>query len=476
MIQLKESIHLPMPVDQVFGYVTDFSHIQDWDPGVVSSIKTAAGRPGTGTTFDLVLRFGPFRPQMTYTIIAYTPNSRVVLKGRADSFMATDTIDFSATETGTRIDYQADIEFFGVQKHVKRILTPMIKSAGKKAMQGLEKRLNPHKLQSYPTTWPESGSSIVDFLADHTILPGMLMFSSLGYAISKRFWSPLNESLADQQVVLTGATSGIGKAAAFQLALKNAGLTLVARDKQKADRVTQEIIEQTGNPKIDYIVADLSLIREVKQAADQLMHQKKTIDVLINNAGALFNERRDTGEGFEQTFATNLLGVFHLTQCLKPALIESAQAKGRARIINVSSGGMYTQKIKLSDLQNREGPFDGAKAYARAKRGMVILTKLWARELAEKGVAVHAMHPGWVDTPGIRTSLPRFHARLRPILRTPLQGADTIVWLAVSPEARESTGMFWLDRRPHETVVFPQTGESEKQRYQLLAMLTDLTA
>ena len=95
---------------------------------------------------------------------------------------------------------------------------------------------------------------------------------------------------------------------------------------------------------------------------------------------------------------------------------------GNARIINVSSGGMYTQKIDVDDLQNKEVPYDGAKAYARAKRGIVILTMLWAKRLKQKGIVAHAMHPGWVDTPGIESSLPGFHSMTKSILRTPEQG------------------------------------------------------
>ncbi|HKK00106.1 MAG TPA: SDR family NAD(P)-dependent oxidoreductase [Desulfotignum sp.] len=324
--------------------------------------------------------------------------------------------------------------------------------------------------KAYGKAFFRSGTSWLDYLADHAILPGMLLFSRFGYSLARRFWTEPAGTLYGRKVVLTGGTSGIGKAAAFRLAEKKAFLTIIARNKKKAQQVQQEIVEKTGNPHVDYLLADLSLMQDIAHAARELQDKKKSIDILINNAGALFNERRETSEGIEQTFATDLLGVFYLTELLKKSLARSPGA----RIINVASGGMYTQKIAVDDLENRQGPYNGSKAYARAKRGVVILTRLWAAQLKEHGISVHAMHPGWVDTPGIERSLPEFHALVNRILRTPDQGADTIVWLAVSEKAGQSTGRFWLDRRPHETVVFPGTGESEKERQVLWNRLQDM--
>jgi dehydrogenase/reductase SDR family member 12 len=130
---------------------------------------------------------------------------------------------------------------------------------------------------------------------------------------------------------------------------------------------------------------------------------------------------------------------------------------------------MYTQRIGGDDLQSARGEFDGATAYARAKRAQVILTELWARRLEGRGVVVHAMHPGWADTPGVETSLPRFYRLTRPLLRTPEQGADTIVWLGAADEPGRSTGRFWHDRRPRPTHLLPWTRETRQEREQLWA-------
>ncbi len=474
MIRLKESVLVERPLDYVFRYTSDFSHIQEWDPGVVSSALCRPDKTAAGTAYDLVLRFGPFRPKMTYEILEYRPFSKVVLQGRADSFSATDTIVFTRTASGTQIDYQADIRFHGVGNHMERILSPVMKQIGKKAMAGLEKKLAGTKTRSKKTMWFQSGSGLLDYLADHSIVPGMFMFSRFGYDLSQRFWTEPNGTLYGKKIVLTGGTSGIGKAAAFKLAEKKAFLTIIARNRAKAEQVQKEIVEKTGNPHIDFLIADLSLKQDIRNAAAKLKSAKKSIEILINNAGALFNERKFTSEGLERTFATDLFGVFYLTQLLKDAFKPS----GDARIINVSSGGMYTQKIDAEDLENSQGQFNGAKAYARAKRGVVILTRIWAEQFKKHGISVNAMHPGWVDTPGIERSLPEFHQLVKPILRTPEQGADTIVWLASSKRAGQYTGLFWLDRRPHETAVFPGTRESKNDRgtlwHNLNAMAADM--
>ena len=153
--------------------------------------------------------------------------------------------------------------------------------------------------------------------------------------------------------------------------------------------------------------------------------------MLVNNAGALPSERTLSVDGIELTFATNVLGPFLLTNLLIPLLKKSTPA----RIVNVSSGGMYTQRIHLDDLQMAHEEFDGATAYARTKRAQVILTELWAERLQGTGVVAHAMHPGWADTPGMKSSLPRFYGATKRLLRTPQEGADTIVWLGAAARA-----------------------------------------
>jgi NAD(P)-dependent dehydrogenase (short-subunit alcohol dehydrogenase family) len=277
-------------------------------------------------------------------------------------------------------------------------------------------------------------------------------------------------SLRGKTAIVTGATSGLGQAAARQLAELGGRVVLIGRNPDKAAAVQQEIIAATGNPDVTVEIADLSLLAEVRQLARRLLEQESRINILVNNAGVLLNERSVTAEGIETTLAINLLAPFLLTNLLLPRLKQSAPA----RIINVSSGGMYTSGIVVDDLQYQQGDYNGSMAYARTKRGLVILTELWAERLKDSGVVVHAMHPGWADTPGVESSLPLFHKLIKRLLRTPEEGADTITWLAASREAGKVSGYFWLDREPHITHVLPGTQESAEDRQRLWAALAQL--
>jgi NAD(P)-dependent dehydrogenase (short-subunit alcohol dehydrogenase family) len=190
------------------------------------------------------------------------------------------------------------------------------------------------------------------------------------------------------------------------------------------------------------------------------------LDVLVNNAGVMPPSRQLTADGVELAFATNVLGPFVLVDRLTPHLGTGA------RVVNVSSGGMYAQRLR-ADLQSAD--YRPVRAYARTKRAEVVLTELWADRLSGRGVVVHAMHPGWADTPGVSSSLSTFAKVAGPILRTPDQGADTIVWLGGAPEALAATGLFWHDRRPRPTHLLPGTKETEEDRRRLWDLCVSLS-
>jgi len=296
-------------------------------------------------------------------------------------------------------------------------------------------------------------------------------FTNLGYRLSARDFDDFEADMTGQTVVITGATAGLGLATARQLAGYGARLVIVGRNPEKTHRVQDEIRAATGAD-VTYQIADLSSMSEVGTLADRLLASEPRIDVLINNAGALFPERSITDEGLERSLATNLLGHFILTNRLIPRLIESAPS----RIINISSGGMYSQRIATDDLLFEKGEYTGSAAYARTKRGQVILTELWAEQLRETDVVVNSMHPGWARTPGVADSLPGFNRFMGPFLRSPEEGADTMVWLAAAPEAGEFTGQFLLDRTPRDTHMTTRTRETPEERQQLWDRLEQLSA
>ena len=273
--------------------------------------------------------------------------------------------------------------------------------------------------------------------------------------------------------MITGTSSGLGYASALELAQRGCELTLVMRNPARAKQVRKELIEKTGNRKISIEIADLNLLADVDALADRLLAAGKPIDVLINNAGALFDSLQTTDEGLERSVALLLLSPYRLTLALKPLLLS---AKAGARVINVVSGGMYSQRLSMKNLVATEpDSFSGATAYARAKRALMIVTQRWAKDWKSEGIVVNAMHPGWADTPGVETSLPRFHSLTRFALRSPAEGADTIVWLAAATEAGTVSGELFLDRQPQPLHLMNSTRETDQSRRELFQYLEDYT-
>jgi NAD(P)-dependent dehydrogenase (short-subunit alcohol dehydrogenase family) len=308
--------------------------------------------------------------------------------------------------------------------------------------------------------------------ADRFVPTALSRFTKRGYSRGrKKLFKPMSRYMGDKHVVLTGATAGLGEASARFLARKGAELTLVVRNRDKGEALVNELKDTTGNEAIHLEIADLSLMADVDRVVASLNKRGKAVDVLINNAGALFNPRQETDEGLEKSFALLLLGPYRLTEGLKPLLKKAADERGEARVINVVSGGMYIQKLRAWDLQNEEDKYSGSVAYARCKRALMIKTEQWAEDWAGDNIAVNAMHPGWADTPGVESSLPEFHKLTRLVLRSPEQGADTINWLAVATEAGRVTGRLFLDREPRTTHLTSSTRESAESREQLREFL-----
>jgi NAD(P)-dependent dehydrogenase (short-subunit alcohol dehydrogenase family)/carbon monoxide dehydrogenase subunit G len=464
MTRLQETLEISRPIDEVFQYTANFANIEQWDPGVTESAKLSPGPVGVGTEFRVVVKSGLGTMPMHYVVTTCEPPTRIVLEGRGGAIHAIDDIQFATTTTGTRIAYTADITFSGWMGLVEPFLQGMLDRIGKNAIAGLRVALTEEP--PAPTA-----PGLINSIADRLILPGMLGFTHLGYRWRKRSWKPLSASLAGKTAVVTGATSGLGRITAERLAELGARVILIGRNVEKTEQARREISANTGNAVVVAQIADLSLLSEVRRLADRLLQDEPQIHLLINNAGVLLNTRTTTAEGIETTLATNLLAPFLLTNRLIPRLVASAPA----RIINVSSGGMYTTAIAADDLQYDKGVYDGSRAYARTKRALVILSEQWAERLRDRGVVVHAMHPGWADTPGVETSLPTFYRLTKRFLRTPAEGGDTIVWLAAAPEAGRVSGLFWLDREPHITDVLPGTQASPEQRRQLWDALSRLS-
>jgi dehydrogenase/reductase SDR family protein 12 len=305
-------------------------------------------------------------------------------------------------------------------------------------------------------------------LVDPTIL---LSFDRTGYRIHSLAFRPgdLDVDLSSRRCLVTGANSGIGYETALALADLGAEVDLLCRSRERGERARERIREQTGNSRVGVEEVDLSSLASVRAAGERLA--ARPVDVLVHNAGLLPDERIETEDGFELTWAVHVLGPHLLTRALRPALERSPEA----RVVWVSSGGMYARRLELDDTSWRKRPYDGVTAYAETKRAQVVLSELWAERLRGTRVLVNAMHPGWAETPGVRSSLPTFFQLTQWILRTPAEGADTAVWLAASEPARAFSGRFFFDRAPRRTHLLPFTRESESDRRRLWRLCEKLT-
>ena len=298
-------------------------------------------------------------------------------------------------------------------------------------------------------------------LADRALeVPVVTSFTNIGYDARRRLdrWAPLDDyDLTGRVIVLTGATSGLGRSAAETFARLGATLVCVGRNADRNESVVADIVDATGNDRVSQIACDMGELDQVRSLAAEILTRHDRVDVLVHNAGALSVERRETSDGTEQTVASQVVGPFLLTHLLLDRLAESAPS----RVITMSSGGMYAAGLTVSRLEMTDDDYNGTEQYARAKRAQVTLNEMLAERMADRGVSFHAMHPGWADTPGVEEALPTFRKIVGPFLRTPEQGADTLVWLAADDEPLDHNGAFWLDRRRRSIHKLPTTGSTD---------------
>jgi dehydrogenase/reductase SDR family member 12 len=309
-------------------------------------------------------------------------------------------------------------------------------------------------------------SRALDTVLDRTVVPG---YSRIGYSLRRRSWDrddPRPDALRGKVAVVTGASSGLGKAAARSLARLGAVVHLVVRDVEKGGRAADEIRAAVPDAELVLHRCDISELASVRSFAGALCGSVERVDVLVHNAGTMPPERTETSDGHELAFATHVLGPVLLTELLRPVL------GAGARVVLVSSGGMYGQRVEAEDPELLDDEYGGASAYARTKRMQVALTPLMQERWAAEGVAVHAMHPGWADTPGVVESLPRFHRIMGPLLRDDDSGADTIVWLAAT-EPAPGGGQFWHDRAPRPEHYLPFTRDRAREADRLWAYVLD---
>ncbi len=290
-----------------------------------------------------------------------------------------------------------------------------------------------------------SAHGVLDELLDVLVVPG---YSSIGPALRKRWWpDDATHFEGRPDIVVTGASSGLGEAAARSLAALGARVHLIGRKAARLADCAERIRRSVGSAELVIHEADISDLDAVRALGSELRRSVTAVHALIHCAGLIPPERTLSAQGHEMALATHVLGPYLLTG----ELDELMRSDGDARVIFVSSGGMYSSSL-VRDLEFADGPYQGIRAYARTKRMQVSLAEMLGEHYCGPGdPVVHSMHPGWAATPGVTESIATFGKLTRPILRTPEQGADTIVWLAAAAEPAAATGQFWHDRKVRPT-------------------------
>ena len=251
-------------------------------------------------------------------------------------------------------------------------------------------------------------------------------------------------------ILITGATAGIGEVTALELARTGATVVGVGRNPAKCAVVADRIRQATGNPRVEFLIADLAIQAQVRQVADEVCQTYDRLDVLINNAGAVFFQRQESTDGIEMTWALNHLNYFLLTHLL----LDRLKASAPARIINVASDAHQGGKINFSDLEGKQ-KYSGFGAYAQSKLANILFTKELARRLAGSGVTANSLHPGFIASNfaldnfvGWRRAFRwLFRGLQRVAARSPEQGAETSIYLATDPAVATISGEYFVNKR-----------------------------
>ncbi len=280
-----------------------------------------------------------------------------------------------------------------------------------------------------------------------------------------------------KRVLITGATNGIGKIAALELAKMGAEVTIVGRNETKTIMVLRDLKTLSGNANIDMLLADLSSFAEIKRLAEEFLSRYDRLDVLLNNAGAAFSTFQASADGYEMTFALNHVSYYLLSNLLLETLIETAAKQGEARIINVSSGAHTSARngVRLDNLRDATGS-GGFRAYGESKLANILFTYELARRLDGKAVTVNALHPGFVNTgfghnmQGIMGVAVKALQKL--IARTPQKGAETPVYLASSADVMGVTGKYWKDKAQLPSSDISYDREQQSRLWKFSAEIT----
>jgi NAD(P)-dependent dehydrogenase (short-subunit alcohol dehydrogenase family) len=280
-----------------------------------------------------------------------------------------------------------------------------------------------------------------------------------------------DKTMQDKVCLVTGANAGLGKATALALAKMGATVVMVARSQARGEAALAGVRQASGSDKVQLLLADLSSMESVRQLAATVQASYGRLDVLVNNAGAMFNDRQVSVDGYEMTFALNHLSYFLLTNLL----LDLLKASAPARIVNVASGAHAGSKINFDDLMLAQ-KYRSFEAYGQSKLANILFTYELARRLEGSGVTANALHPGGVATEfaageGLMGTIFKL---VRPFLLTPEQGAQTQIYLASAPEVAGISGQYFAKKKPVNSSKISYDTTVAQRLWQLSAELTGL--
>ncbi len=461
-------VRTPMPPTEAFAYMADLTNFAEWDPGVdrVEQVE-GDGAGAWAPSFDVAVKVPGRTMTLRYDTVAFDDASTSMTAFAENALLTSeDTITVKADGNGSIVTYDAELKLKGLLGLSDPLLGLTFNQIGDRAAAGLVETLAGERVAAMngrsgsPTRSSRRRSSRAS--------PAWATRHAAGWPAGRRWTtttSPVGSSSSPAPRRGSATRPPNSSPAAARRSSSSAAPTSAT-----SERVT-ELVATTGNPSITQVAADMGDLDQVRHLAERVLADHDRLDVLIHNAGALDPERRIAPDGTEATVASQVVGPFLLTSLLLDRLVASAPA----RVLTMSSGGMYATGLRVSGLEMTPEDYNGTEQYARAKRAQVTLNEMWAERYGDRGITFHALHPGWADTPGVDAGLPTFAKVMGPFLRTPEQGADTLVWLAADDAALESNGRFWLDRvsRPIHKLPTTKKTDTAERRQQLWNLVTD---
>jgi NAD(P)-dependent dehydrogenase (short-subunit alcohol dehydrogenase family) len=453
----EEKILVRRQVQDCFDYLVDLTNLQEWNPAVISVKKTSKGPPAVNSEYVLKFQLGLMEIPLQARLTKVDDGQKIIFIAENQFLQLEDHIDFSQEGEMAGIHYRSQLKLNGYLERMTPAMQFLFRRSAKNSITRLEKALGEQPEYIPPTP--------LEQIADRMILPALAKFSRFGYQLEHRDWAPYAGTLKHKNALVLMGSGSISRVTAMSLARLGARVIAVGADEQQGEALVRDIAEETGQS-IIFEKSDLAEVSQAMDVAHRVYQHCNELHLLINCTDQVINKRIVTKDGLERTLAQHLIGPFVFVESVFSLLKQA----GESRLISMAAPSIYTQRLHLDDLQFKQKPYNGTVAYARAKRGVVDLTEVWSEKWRHDGVIAHSMNPGWADDQ-------EHHARsmtqrlMKPLLRTPEQAADTIIWLATSPSVTETSGLFWLDRRPHPTAVIGGTKTPPRQQKRLYETL-----